>query len=48
MLVIAILLVLSAVATTVALIAASPLFRSVVMAVDSWSSAYQNEVHQFR
>ena len=37
MLVIAILLLFSAVATVVAVLAASPLFRMVTLAIDSWA-----------
>jgi hypothetical protein len=48
MLVIAILLLLSAVATAVALVAASPLFRSVTMAIDSWADTLQGSAEQPR
>lgn len=41
MLVIAILVLMSVIATTVALIAASPLFRCVTMAIDSWADTLQ-------
>ena len=41
MLVIAILLLFSAVAAVVAVLAASPLFRMVTLAIDSWA----DEVH---
>ena len=42
MLAIAILMLLSVIATTVALIAASPLFRSVTLAFDCWASQVQH------
>ena len=46
MLVIAILILLSAIATTVALVVASPLFRSVTMAIDSWADTLQGSAEQ--
>ena len=48
MLVIAILLMLSAVATIVALVAASPLFRCVALAFGSWSDAFHENARQLR
>jgi hypothetical protein len=45
MLVIAILLLLSAVATAVAVLAASPLFRMVTLAIDSWADDVQGQAH---
>ena len=44
MLVLAILLLLSAVATAVAVLAASPLFRMVTLAIDSWADDVQGQV----
>jgi biopolymer transport protein ExbB/TolQ len=41
MLVIAILLLLSLIATAVALIAASPLFRTISLVIDSWADELQ-------
>ena len=41
MLVIAILILMSIIATAVALVAASPLFRCVTMAIDSWADTLQ-------
>ena len=43
MLVIAILLLLSAVTTAVAVLAASPLFRMVTLAIDSWADDVQGQ-----
>ena len=43
MFVIAILLLLSAVAIAVAVLAASPLFRMVSLAIDSWADDVQGE-----
>ena len=45
MLVIAILLLLSAVATAVAVLAASPLFRMVTLAIDRWADDVQGQAH---
>ena len=45
MLVIAILLLLSAVATAVAIRAASPLFRMVTLAIDRWADDVQGQAH---
>jgi len=42
MLVIAILILLAAIATVVALVAASPLFRSLALAFDSWAESIQS------
>jgi len=41
LLVIAIMLVLSVIATFIALVAASPLFRTITLALDSWSERLQ-------
>lgn len=41
MLVIAILILLAAIATIVALIAVSPLFRTLALAIDSWAESAQ-------
>ena len=46
MLVIAILVLMSVIATTVVLIAASPLFRCVTMAIDSWADTLQGSAEQ--
>jgi len=43
MLVIAILLLLSAIAMAVALLTASPLFRMVTLAIDSWADDVQGQ-----
>ena len=48
MLVIAILILLSAIATVVALVAASPLFRCMTMAIDSWADTLQGNAEQLR
>lgn len=48
MLLIAILLLLPTIAATVALVVASPLFRSVTMAIDSWADSLQGSAEQLR
>jgi hypothetical protein len=48
MFVIAILLLASTMATIVALIVASPLFRTVSLAMDSWADSLQGSVGQPR
>ena len=48
MFVIATLLLLSAIAAVVALIAASPLFRTVTLAIDSWSDSLRTSAEQPR
>ena len=48
MFVIAILILASILATIIALIVASPLFRTVTLAVDSWADTLQGNAEQLR